>query len=484
MAFGFLSILAAALLVGSESDGLGTKSHQTSNSLGSFCLGAICKSDGDCCSTFPRCTDTGLGHMMCHKEDSKSLLTIPNDMYRGQCPFQSWFAQLPSHFGLWEGNLIGKYRSAWEKAGTPTGIRKNDHDYGTILGQGNTLGFFAAHLTLSAPQQIQLHGLFAETGTLPAVVRFSDFGSDSSTLRLARMAVKVPLKSAWGGEVNLLFTETMDTFPFAGFDELAAFADDASSPWYKRIWNKVKLVGGVLFAIPDAWKVYQAMSQETLAKTYYSQLPYMLGEHQAMKFQLVPKQKTCNVGAAEACCVPKTAMPSSHEAPMWAQNRARVAAAFLKGCDAVFELQLQVKALGGNEFTSLQVKALDAKWDESPVTVGTLTIPKKDVLSDWAVDTKLQAALASELHVEPEGIDKLFAFHLVSTHRDNRPTGEINTFRAAYQSQNAKERFDTIHKGVFRNASGAVLRSVQQMPFKELQQAGVFGKFQDGLMFV
>merc|ERR1712070_1174088 len=154
---------------------------------------------------------------------------------------------------------------------------------------------------------------------------------------------------------------------------------------------------------------------------------------------------------------------------MWARNRADVSATFLKGCDAVFDLQLQVKPFAGNEFTILHEAG--AKWEEPPVTVATLTIPKKDVLSDWAVDAKLQAALASELGVEPEGVDKMFGFHLISTHNDNRPTGEVNTFRSLYYSQNAQERYATIHKGAFRNASGAELKTLQQMPFEALERA-------------
>lgn len=417
-------------------------------------------------------------------EDEYPPLPIPADMYRGQCPFQKWYSKTASHFGLWESTLIGKYLKAWQEAGSPRGIRKDDHDYDTVLGQGNTLGFHAARLEISDVPEGLRYGLFANASVLPAVVRFSDFGADNSTVKLARMAVKLPFASAWGGEVNLLFTETMDSFPLADYDMLAAFADDDQSPWYKNLWDKVQLLGGVLLVgINDGLKVYEAMKDEPLAKKYFSQLPYMLGEHQAMKFQLIPHQKTCADDGETSCCLPATEMPTAADAPKWATTRAGVAASYFSGCDAVFELQIQVKNFDNADDNETILHSGDAKWPETPITVGFLTIPKHNATSDWSVDTKLQDALQSELKVDPTGVDKMFAFHPILTHYDNRPVGDVNAFRAAFYSQNAQSRYNTIHKDVFYNLSTSTglpesLKTVLTMPFEALQQRGVFGELQ------
>jgi hypothetical protein len=63
-------------------------------------------------------------------------------------PFQAWYPHHPPQLQQWADKMLEKYRGAWRKAGSPQGIRKNDHDYNTVLGQGNTLGFVTGKLTL------------------------------------------------------------------------------------------------------------------------------------------------------------------------------------------------------------------------------------------------------------------------------------------------------------------------------------------------
>jgi hypothetical protein len=405
-------------------------------------------------------------------------------MYNGECPMQRWFTNLPSNFGMMEGDLIATYNKAWQKAGSPSGIRENDHDYNTLLGQGNTLGFLAAELYVNELPTYGSPGLFSATQKLPAVVRISDFGSDTLTFRLARMAVKIPFPSAWGGEVNLLLTGDLDDFFFHSYAGVAALAQDNTDGTAKRFENDIAFLWeSAVVGIEHAQALLGGMNTEALAKAYYSELPYMLGDNHAMKFQLIPKQKTCSASNVDTdCCLPATHMPSWKEAPTWAKERSKIVSAYLEKCDAVFDLQLQVKSFKGNEVSILQESG--ARWAEAPITAGTLVIPKKSSLSDWAVDAKLQAAIASELNVEAEGIDKMFAFHPISTHHDNRPAGVVNSFRSALYSQNAASRFETIHRGAFKNMSGSALKGAQQMPFSALQREGVFGKLQDSPVVV
>lgn len=299
------------------------------------------------------------------------------------------------------------------------------------------------------------HGLFAEPGVHPAVVRFSDFGDDSSTHKLARMAVKAHLASAWAEEVNLLFTETIDTFfGITDFDTLSAFAGDASLPWYRRVWEDVRTAADLVrvLLVRNFGEVVtgRIFTREALAKDYYGQLPYMLGEKQAMKFALIPLQRTCGEDGADAtCCLPPASQAANASASAeWASGRARVTAEYLAECDAVFDLQLKVKEVNAHNEKTIMKRA-SALWDDEPVTVGRLTIPKQECSADWAVSLELQQRLAAALGVqEGDGIDKMFAFHPILTHEANRPVGEVNTFRAAFYSQHAAERFSTMHDGV------------------------------------
>merc|ERR1711966_631227 len=100
----------------------------------------------------------------------------------------AWYGKsLPDDYSLWEKTLTDKYETDWKEKGSPTGIRLNDHNYNTVLGQGNTLGFVAATLDIDTPAHLR-HGLFKDGGQRNALVRFSDFGADGGP-NVARMAV-------------------------------------------------------------------------------------------------------------------------------------------------------------------------------------------------------------------------------------------------------------------------------------------------------
>merc|ERR1711990_1229701 len=121
----------------------------------------------------------------------------------------------------------------------------------------------------------------------------------------------------------------------------AALAQDNTEGTAKRFENDIAFLWeSAVVGIEHAQALLGGMNTEALAKAYYSELPYMLGDDHAMKFQLIPKQKTCSSGSGIAdCCLPATHMPSKSEAPHWAKDRAKVVANFLEKCDAVFELQ-------------------------------------------------------------------------------------------------------------------------------------------------
>lgn len=407
-------------------------------------------------------------------ETERDALPIPEGIYAGACPFQNWYpGNLPDNFDMWQHIRLDGFRDVWNSSGSPTGVRLNDHNYETVLGQGNTLGFLAATLTLEGGPEHTKFGLFAHRGTLPAVVRLSDFGQDSSTFpRMTRVALKVPFESAWDGEVNLLFTETLDSFPIDDFNGLGVEGDYESA-----MSGQNGVFAGMRSGVTALGRAMTARTSETLTHSYYSQLPYALGSEQAAKISLQPRQITCGTeGADDLCCLPPRTQPGSlEEALAFARDRARVTAKYLAECDAVFDLKLQVKRYDESTLWVSHASLIDHRssvsWHEQEVTVGSLRIPRQQCTDDLAAGVRLVSALSSELRIPSEVIDKAFVFHPVSTHEDNKPVGQVNTFRSAFYMQHAALRRETLQDRVFDTPTSA---GVPRVPFDALRAAGVF----------
>lgn len=231
-------------------------------------------------------------------------------------------------------------------------------------------------------------------------------------------------------------------------------------------YNAEMAASGAAVAARNAGKVAAAAVQENAAKSYYSQLPYMLGEDKVMKFSLIPKQETCGLFSG-SCCVPG---PDVFNFDSWHIKRSKALAKYLQNCDAVFDLQLQVADLT-DEMRQTAEKSADASWSQTPVTVGRLTIPKQNSVPETAVGEALRDRIASALSVDADGVDKMFAFHPIMTHEANRPVGDINAFRAGFYSQNAVTRWSSMHKDVFKAKDGKPLTAVQTMPFEALSSS-------------
>jgi len=120
-------------------------------------------------------------------------------------------------------------------------------------------------------------------------------------------------------------------------------------------------------------------------------------------------------------------------------------------------------------------KKANVQWREKSVAVGTLTLPRQ-ACTENGVSVQLQTSLSKLLDLHPDDVHKAFAFHIVHTHEENRPTGEIQAFRADFYYRHAVERFATIHqKSVRTLQEGKFAATAKRVPFDDLQAAGVFG---------
>jgi len=372
------------------------------------------------------------------------------------CPFARWFTSVNSRMGLWEDSLVNKYETTWGKScdargNCPDGYKENDHNYVTLLGQGNTLGFLAGHLDVLDNLPVSARqGLFATSGSVPVIARFSDFGADDSPLRLARLALKLPYPKdvsgdctsddsstfdmgAWSGEMNMLFTESMDAFPLADYSDLSGFASDPDA----SSWTSLSTgYHGVQVFLRSGWQVAAARNKGLFNKEYYSQLPYGLGCKKAMKFRVVPTTNSCGAGPSDA-------------------TYAEGVEQHMRLCEAQFDFQIQIKDLDASNEDVINRQA-HARWPEEYVTVARLVLPKQTVSSDGtASSVPLKTALGKKLSLSPDQTDnahKLFGFHPMLTAAEHRPLGEVNSFRSHFYSRHATSRFQTILKTEYEMA--------------------------------
>jgi Domain found in Dishevelled, Egl-10, and Pleckstrin (DEP) len=353
----------------------------------------------------------------------------------GGCPFQRLLNH--SRIPVWKDSMLDKYFTAYSKSKMSPSWELNDHDFDTTFGQGNTVGFLSAMVTIdpsSLPRAAQV-GLFSRARSLPAVIRFSDFGASTDAVRFARMALKMPWPDANGGEINWLFTETLPTFPSAGFSDLASYVGDLPTLTQKLHWATT-VFGGILSDKLGP----NFIDKEVLQKPFYSQLPYALGDHYAMKFAVFPRSDS-----------PKAARPA--ETPLeWAPNRRRMLAQMLRSAPTEFDIRVQVRP-----YTQDPCRTRDSvetqhhlAWKEPWITVGRIVIPQQEC-NDTGVSVALAQALADQLEIsDRDGVHKMFRFHLLTTCEEHVPLGEINAFRCQFYEHQAVLRLTTIQAGLHR----------------------------------
>jgi hypothetical protein len=374
-----------------------------------------------------------LGVGTAHAEEAKKpKLPAVEYMKNAGCPFASWFGSQPENTSIWETNLITQFVAGWMKAGSPRGAELNDHNYKTLLGKGNTHGFLGGSLTIdnSAIPSAYRVGLFAKNEKHPLVLRFSDFGADNS-VRIGRAAIKLPWKAAWGGEINWLFTETLDTFPLRDGRDLAVFAKDPEVGFRDKLKAGVdgaKSIGGskIIGELSDGY---------LLGKEYYSQVPYALGKTAAMRFRLVPEAETQSCAGG-----PKVSR----------KEMLKGVKDYIAKHDAVFRVEIQIHP---DQTSSEVTQGASKRWTGDAAkyyAVGKLVLPLQPTDPggmSLAIKRTLQATLKPNA-AQAEALHKLFYFHPILTAEEHRPVGEINEFRADFYARHASARWKTLHSPI------------------------------------
>lgn len=247
----------------------------------------------------------GKGEKVEQDDDAKEALVpahardpIPSYLASSGCPFAKHFPSQPKNFDKWGAALLEKFEQGWANSDCPMGPEHNDHQW-TPLGTGNTCGLVQARLEIGHTKKHRKNltsldpklrvGLFEDdVSSFPAVLRFSDFGPDGNAQqRLLRMACKIPYAGSWCGEVNLLTTETLESFALADGDAVEVFTRGKG----QTPKGAVRLVTGLVKSVFDMWYTGQMNSGDPFGKTYHSQLPYKLGANAAMKFRFVPNDR-------------------------------------------------------------------------------------------------------------------------------------------------------------------------------------------------
>lgn len=327
---------------------------------------------------------------------------------------------------------LGAQKKEWENQEKPTGDQANDNNW-TVFGQGRTGGFYAGSLSIGQEAMHNLEhldtasrvGLFEKPGLYPAVIRFSDSGADTANCLsvLLRMAVKLSVPWAPHGEINLTTTESLEFCPFADFNDVRA------------VNKTTDKVSEVVYGLGEAFMALQSSlirdiefkSGEFLSKTYYSQLPYLLGETQAFKFKFTALQDPNeNVGKEYS-------------------DMAKALRDYVGRNEAKFQLDIQVHPDASSKQVFLETKEA---WDDSIwVPVGVLTIAKQTTAQD-GMGEALKAALVKGEQLEDEKqiawLHKSFPFHPALTIKEHFPTGFIHQFRCQMYARSMAQRMKMV----------------------------------------
>eukprot|EP01098_Paradermamoeba_levis_P009661 TRINITY_DN4043_c0_g1_i1.p1 TRINITY_DN4043_c0_g1~~TRINITY_DN4043_c0_g1_i1.p1 ORF type:complete len:454 (+),score=131.02 TRINITY_DN4043_c0_g1_i1:35-1363(+) len=355
-----------------------------------------------------------------------------------RCPLASMFPLLPKGMKTWQMGFLKRFNVSWESKGAPQGIELNDHNYDTNLGQGNTLGFLTAQLSIdpSALLQKQRIGLFEKAATYPVVARVSDFGADGAT-QLQRIALKFPWAASWAKEMNLLFTETVSTFPLANYRDIATNSDDNASFWDSLV-KRYHGLAALFSSVRELWS--NMKNANPFVKNFYSQVPYALGDNYAIRLRLRPID-----------------FPSrAQKVPLNGPDDVQQTISLILCQDSVtYALEIQIN---DDPNSDLVQRNAHKQWPGEWVTVGKLLFPRQ-LLSDCespsprfgqrGLNVKLLDAIQSSLRLNSNsklayGLHKSFLFHPAITAYENRPIGEVNGFRTDFYSHHAANRFRTL----------------------------------------
>lgn len=235
------------------------------------------------------------------------------------------------------------------------------------LNQAKSLGCFAAEFTVPAELPAMLpHGLFAQPGTHPALVRFANASSaDDSAKDFRCMSIKVlevEGQSLWGEPSAQDFL--LNSFPAllaANPAEFLAFIEATAD---SALWK--------FFLNPFNWDSASILlrGRERIASlfdiSYWSATPYRLGpdEHSAVKY------------SARSCTVAPAALPGDPGENFLRTNMSQQ----LASADSCFDFMVQFQ----QDPAAMPVEDASAIWNEEIAPfqpVARLTIANQDFAS-------------------------------------------------------------------------------------------------------
>eukprot|EP00039_Didymoeca_costata_P015074 m.251498 g.251498 ORF g.251498 m.251498 type:complete len:1031 (-) comp16149_c0_seq9:132-3224(-) len=321
-------------------------------------------------------------------------------------------------------NICDLFRDGYKRDGCPEGPQVNDHHW-LIVGKGNTLGMVGGSLEIgmdathkaniaSIPDKLRV-GLFSESNVYPAVIRFSDFGLEPAlALRFIRLGVKIPHKDGFNGVMDFTCTESNDTFTQPDIRWCCKLFGDNPTPsrymYFKDKIQEMQTKGRLAIDY-----IHQFTSGYMPGKTYYSQLPYMLGEHGCFKWKFVGLQK---YSRWKYECTVKDSRQSLKD--------------FIENSDLKFEMYIQYRT---DPHSFLVKSKQTTAWPEEWISVGTLTL-KKQLLDEDYMGVLLKEAMVEHLgdkldkEKDLPWLHKMTPFHPLQTLNDHVPLGDVQQFRA------------------------------------------------------
>jgi len=314
-----------------------------------------------------------------------------------------------------EGELPGEAAATREIINTMATFARRTYAHSTSERIGNSKTYGIVHgdfeVLSELPERLQ-HGVFAQARTFPVWVRFGGPGPltppdprDNGILSVGIKLMDVP--------GTKLLDDERRTQDFTGI----------SSPTFttRDVVENVKLQRRLLQGLPAFYFVdprdshlldavmqglYSRMNPSPLEVSYWSCVPYMLGDGQAMRYAIHPRTHE------------RTPIPARPAANYLRHAMARTLAA--RPVEFDFKVQLQTDP------QRMPIENASVIWSERrspPVTVARLRLPVQQF------DTPEQHAFARSLSFQP--------WHCISEHR---PLGNQNRARRAIYYELSKLR--------------------------------------------
>jgi len=267
----------------------------------------------------------------------------------------------------------------------------DDHK-ATTIGNGYTIGLVYGNLHIGGadlkriPYDLKT-GIFKKTGDFRTTIRFSEAPVGEGAYHLARLAAKIELGP--DQEIDILTTETGQNFPIPNNNALSFFHSFEAGKVVGTITRGVAYIRNVIDMANNSKPTDQQLRELHLPYTvagreYYSMSPFAIEGNTSsavVKFAFTPKAETRHIFTTGLAEQAKTADAATLSKLVKDNTEITMKEGFkhdVEKHDIVFDFKIQFSTDPDRD----PINYLTKNWESPYYKVGTLTIPRQDLIKD------------------------------------------------------------------------------------------------------